>query len=26
VVTWYTLGIAASAALGAVIGSRLLRW
>jgi hypothetical protein len=26
VVTWYTLGIAASAALGALIGSRLLRW
>jgi len=26
VVIWYTLGIAAGAALGAVIGSRLLRW
>jgi hypothetical protein len=26
VVTWYTLGIAASAAVGAAIGSRLLRW
>ena len=26
VVAWYTLGIAASAALGAVIGTRLLRW
>jgi hypothetical protein len=26
VVTWYTLGIGASAALGAAIGSRLLRW
>ena len=26
VVIWYTLGIAASAVLGAVIGSRLLRW
>jgi hypothetical protein len=26
VVMWYTLGIAASAALGAVIGSQLLRW
>jgi hypothetical protein len=26
VVTWYTLGITASAAIGAVIGSRLLRW
>jgi hypothetical protein len=26
VVTWYTLGIAAAAALGALAGSRLLRW
>jgi hypothetical protein len=26
VVIWYTLGIAASAAIGAVIGARLLRW
>lgn len=26
VVTWYTLGIAASAILGAAIGTRLLRW
>lgn len=26
VATWYTLGIAASAALGAVTGARLLRW
>ncbi|HEY5070639.1 MAG TPA: DUF1109 domain-containing protein [Caulobacteraceae bacterium] len=26
VATWYTLGIAASAALGGLIGSRLLRW
>jgi hypothetical protein len=26
VVMWYTLGIAASAAVGALIGSRLLRW
>ena len=26
VVTWYTLGIAAATGVGAVIGSRLLRW
>lgn len=26
VLTWYTLGMAASAALGALIGPRLLRW
>jgi hypothetical protein len=26
VVTWYTLGIAAATALGAITGSRLLRW
>lgn len=26
VVTWYTLGIAAAAAVGAIAGSRLLRW
>lgn len=26
VVTWYTLGIAAATALGALIGNRLLRW
>ena len=26
VVTWYTLGIAAATAVGAAIGSRLLRW
>jgi hypothetical protein len=26
VTTWYTLGIALSAAIGAVIGARLLRW
>jgi hypothetical protein len=26
VVTWYTLGIAAATAIGAAIGSRLLRW
>jgi hypothetical protein len=26
VVVWYTVGIAASAALGALIGGRLLRW
>lgn len=26
VATWYTLGIAAAAAVGAIIGSRLLRW
>lgn len=26
VTTWYTLGIAVSAALGAIIGARILRW
>ncbi|MFX4982815.1 NrsF family protein, partial [Acinetobacter baumannii] len=26
VISWYTLGIAASAALGALAGPRLLRW
>lgn len=26
VITWYTLGIAASTAIGAIIGPRLLRW
>lgn len=26
VATWYTLGIAAAAAVGAIVGSRLLRW
>jgi hypothetical protein len=26
VATWYTLGIAATGALGALLGPRLLRW